>query len=261
MRSDVGASPETKIEVRDLHVWYRDRHAVRGVSFEIPNLRTVALVGAAGSGRTSILRAFNRLHDLDASARVSGSVKIDGGEQLLPSVDVTALRRRVGMIFGQPGTLPLSAFENVAFGLRAKGVRDRHAIEAACERALRRVMLWESVAPSLHQPALSLPLDWQQRLCIARSLALDPEILLFDDPAARLDPVAAQTIDDVIFRLRRELTILVATDDLHQAARLSDLTYFFAAGELVESGETLSVFNRPTDPRTEDFLAGRAWSA
>lgn len=253
------SSPETKIEVHDLNVWFGKRQAVRDVTFAVPNRKTIALIGASGSGRSSILRALNRLHDLDASARVEGSIKIDGTQILAPGVDVAALRRRVGMIFGQPATLPMSAFENVAFGLRAAGARDGSAIEAACERALRLVMLWEPLADSLYQPALSLPIDWQQRLCIARALALDPEVLLFDDPAVRLDPVAAQTIDDIILRVRRDFTILIATNDLHQAARLSDVTLYLAAGEIVETGETLAVFNRPTETRTEEFLAGRAW--
>jgi phosphate transport system ATP-binding protein len=250
---------ETKIDVRDLHVWFGRRHAVRGMTFTVGERKTVAFIGASGSGRSSVFRALNRLHDLDATARVDGSIKIDGASVLGPSVDVAALRRRVGMIFGQPATLPLTAFENVVFGLRASGVRSRDVLEAACERSLRRVMLWELVGGSLDQPAHSLPLDWQQRICIARALALDPEILLFDDPAARLDPVASQVLDDIISRLRRDLTILIATNDLHQAARLSDITMFLVDGEIVESGETLSVFNRPTDSRTEDFLAGRAW--
>ncbi|HXW77702.1 MAG TPA: ATP-binding cassette domain-containing protein [Candidatus Eremiobacteraceae bacterium] len=250
---------ETKIEVRDLHVWFGKRHAVRNVAFAVAEKKTVSFIGASGSGRSSLLRALNRLHDLDANARVEGSIKIDGAQILGPLVDVAALRRRVGMIFGQPATLPLSAFENVVFGMRASGIRDRAQLDAACERALRRVMLWEPIASSLGQSALSLPLDWQQRLCIARALAVEPEILLFDDPAVRLDPVAAQMLDDIIGRLRRDFTILLATNDLHQAARLSDITFYLVDGEIVETGETMSVFNRPTDARTEDFLAGRAW--
>lgn len=259
MTADHASSVEIKLEVRDLHVWYGRRHAVRGVSFAVTDKKTVAFIGATGSGRSAVLRALNRLHDLDAGARIEGSVKIDGAEVLGPAADVYTLRRRVAMIFGQPATLPLSAFENVVFGMRARGVSDRAALEDACERTLRRVMLWEQIAGSLAQPALSLPVDWQQRICVARALALNPEILLFDDPAARLDPVASQVLDDIIFRLRRDFTILIATNDLHQAARLSDLTYYMVDGEIAESGETLAVFNRPTDTRTEDFLAGRAW--
>jgi phosphate transport system ATP-binding protein len=257
--ADRPSSVETKLEVRDLHVWYGRTHAVRGVSFAVTEHKTIALIGATGSGRSAILKALNRLHDLDGNARVEGSVKIDGSEELGPTVDVSALRRRVGMIFGEPATLPLSIYDNLAFGLRAKGVTDSATIEGSCERALRRVMLWESVAKTLGQPALALPLDWQQRLCIARALTVEPEILLFDDAAARLDPVASQVLDDIIFRLRRDLTMIVATNDLHQAARLSDMTCFLVDGEIIESGETLAVFNRPTDTRTEDFLAGRAW--
>ncbi len=259
MKSDPAASVETKIEVSDLHVWYGRRHAVRGVHFAVAERKTVAFIGATGSGRSAILRALNRLHDLNPTARVEGSIKIDGAEVLSAGTDVGALRRRVGMIFGEPATLPLSTYDNVVFGLRARGITDRATLDDACERSLRRVMLWESVSGALHHPALGLPIDWQQRVCVARALAVNPEILLFDDAAGRLDPVAAQVLDDIIFRLRRELTILMATNDLHQAARLSDLTYYLIDGEIAESGETLAVFNRPTDARTEDFLAGRAW--
>lgn len=260
MSPEHSISVETKLEVRDLNVWIDRRHAVRGISLDVADRKTVALIGATGSGRTAVLRALNRLHDLDPSARVEGSVKIDGAEVLAPSADVAALRRRVGMIFGEPATLPLSAYENVVFGLRAKNVSDPGTLAGAAERALRQVMLWENIQKQLHEPALSLPLDWQQRICIARALAVGPEVLLFDDPAAKLDPVASQQLDDVIFRLRRDFTILIATNDLHQAARLSDLTFYIVDGEIVESGETLAIFNRPTDSRTEDFLAGRAWS-
>lgn len=260
MSPEHSVSVEIKLEVRDLNVWYERRHAVRGINLDVADRKTVALIGATGSGRTAVLRALNRLHDLDPAARVEGSVKIDGAEVLAPATDVAALRRRVGMIFGEPATLPLSAYENVVFGLRAKGVSDQRMLEGACERALRQVMLWENLGKQLHEPALSLPLDWQQRICIARALAVGPEVLLFDDPAARLDPVASQQLDDVIFRLRRDFTILIATNDLHQAARLSDLTFYMVDGEIAESGETLAIFNRPTDSRTEDFLAGRAWS-
>ena len=260
MTPDRATSVEIKIEVRDLHVWVDKRHAVRGISLDVADRKTVALIGATGSGRSAVLRVLNRLHDLDSTARVEGSVKIDGAEVLGPTTDVPALRRRMGMIFGEPATLPLTAYENVIFGLRAKGVTDQPTLDGACERALRQVMLWESLQKQLHENALSLPLDWQQRICIARALAVGPEVLLFDDPAAKLDPVASQQLDDVIFRLRRDFTILIATNDLHQAARLSDLTFYMVDGEIAESGETLAIFNRPTDSRTEDFLAGRAWS-
>ena len=260
MTPDHATSVEIKLEVRDLHVWFERRHAVRGISLDVADRKTVALIGAAGSGRSAILRALNRLLDLDATARVEGSIKIDGAEVLAPTTNVPALRRRMGMIFREPATLPLSVYENVAFGLRAKGANDQGTLDGAIERALRQVMLWDSLQKQIHEPALALPLDWQQRICIARALAVGPEVLLFDDPSSKLDPVASAQLDDVIFRLRRDFTILIATNDLHQAARLSDLTFYMIDGEIAESGETLAIFNRPTDSRTEDFLAGRAWS-
>ncbi len=252
-----GPAVETKLEAQGLHVWFGERHALRGVSVSVIAGKTVAFIGASGSGKTALLRSFNRLHDLDPRVRIHGSVKLDGAEILERSVDVFALRRRVGMVFTKPTSLATTIFDNVAFGLRAKGLADRIALEERCERALRRAMLWEAVSAKLDRPAVELTRDQQQRLCLARVLALDPEVVLFDDPTATLDPVAGLALEEVILPLRRDLTVLIATNNLEQAARLSDTTCYLANGEVVESGETPLVFSRPSDPRTEDFLAGR----
>jgi phosphate transport system ATP-binding protein len=252
-----GPTVETKLETQALHVWFGERHALRGVAVSIIAGRTVAFIGASASGKTTLLRSFNRLHDLDPHTRMHGSVKLDGAEMLGRGVDVFALRRRVGMVFTKPTNLAATIFDNVAFGLRAKAVTDRVALEERCERALRRAMLWESVSSKLDRPAAELAVDQQQRLCLARVLALDPEVVLFDDPTAALDPVAGLALEEVILPLRRDLTVLIATNNLEQAARLSDTTCYLANGEVVESGETPLVFSRPSDPRTEDFLAGR----
>jgi len=252
-----GPAVETKLETSALHVWFGERHALRGVSVSLIAGKTVALIGAAGSGKTVLLRSFNRLHDLDPRARMHGSVKLDGAEILGRGVDVLSLRRRVGMVFMRPSLLAATIFDNVAFGPRAKGSSDRLALEERCERALRRAMLWESVSSKLDRPAGELSPDQRQRLCLARVLALDPEVVLFDDPTAWLDPVAGLALEEVILPLRRDLTVLIATNNLEQAARLSDTTWYLANGEVVESGETPLVFSRPSDPRTEDFLAGR----
>ncbi|MDQ6766224.1 MAG: ATP-binding cassette domain-containing protein [Candidatus Eremiobacteraeota bacterium] len=248
---------ETKLEASALHVWFGERHALRGVSVSASSRKTLALIGATGSGKTTLLRSFNRLHDLDPAARMHGSVKFDGAEMLGRSVDVLVLRRRVGMIFSKPTILATTIFDNVAFGLRAKGLNDRIALEDRCERALRRAMLWDAVGPALDRAAALLAADQLQRLCLARVLALDPEVLLFDDPTSALDPVAGLALEEVILPLRRDYTVLIATNNLEQAARLSDSTCYLANGEVVESGETPLVFSRPTDTRTEDFLAGR----
>ncbi len=252
-----GPTVETKLETSGLHVWFGERHALRGVTVSVIAGRTVAFIGASGSGKTTLLRSFNRLHDLDPHARMHGSVKLDGAEILDRGVDVLALRRRVGMVFTTPTILASTIFDNVAFGLRAKGLNDRIALEERCERALRRAMLWEAVGPKLERRAAELSADQQQRLCLARVLALDPEVLVLDDPTAALDPVAGLALEEVILQLRRDHTVLIATNNLEQAARLSDTTCYLANGEVVESGETPLLFSRPADTRTEDFLAGR----
>lgn len=254
---DRGPAVETKLEAHGLHVWFGSLHALRGVEIAVPAGRTLAIIGASGSGKTVLLRCFNRLHDLTPGSRMQGSVKLDGAEVLAAGVDTAALRRRVAMIFSHPTVLPVSVFDNVVFGLRAKGMRDRAIMLERCERALRRAVLWDHVSDALDEPAAHLSTDLLQRLCIARALALEPEVLLFDDPTASLDPVAGAALEEVILPLRRDHTVLLATNDLEQAARLSDSTCYLANGEVVESGETPLIFSRPTDLRTEDFLAGR----
>ena len=257
MSMDRGPAVETKLEAMGLHVWYGATHALRGIGVAVPAGKTLAIIGASGSGKTALLRAFNRLHDLTLSTRVEGSVKLDGAEILGQHVDAAALRRRVAMIFSRPTALPTSIFDNVVFGLRAKGMRDPALLAERCERALRRAVLWEHVGSTLQAPATTLTSALLQRLCLARALALDPEVLLFDDPTGSLDPVAGAALEEVIMPLRRDHTVLLATNNLEQAARLSDATCYLANGEVVETGETPLIFSRPTDIRTEDFLAGR----
>jgi phosphate transport system ATP-binding protein len=258
MSTQTRPAVETKLETSQLHVWFGERHALRGATMAVLAGRTVALIGASGSGKSTLLRSFNRLHDLNPDAKVQGSVTIDGAEILGSGVDVGSLRRRIGMIFSKPSALPTSVFDNVAFGLRAKGLRDRLIIEEKVEAALRRVLLWESLAPTLDRAVQDLPAEHVQRLCLARALTLDPDVLLFDDPTSSLDPVGKFAFEEVIVPLRRDFTVLFATNDLAQAARLSDSTCYLASGEVIESGETPLVFSRPADVRTEEFLAGKA---
>jgi phosphate transport system ATP-binding protein len=248
---------ETKIEVGKLSVWYGEEQALRNVTFDVASKTTTALIGEGGSGKSTLLRALNRMHDLNPAARVQGSIKMDGAEILGAGVDTARLRRNVGMVFAQPTMLPTTIADNVMFGLAAQGMRDERSVREAVERALRRAGLWEQTADKLNTSAASLPEDVQQRLSIARALAVDPDVLLFDDPTAMLDPIAALSIEDVIARLRRDHTILIATNDLQQAARLADITVYMANGEIVESGDTPLLFNKPGDMRTEAFLAGR----
>lgn len=249
---------DVKVAVSNLDIVYGATHAVRGASLWVPPTTTVALIGATGSGKSSLLRAINRLLELRSDVTITGSVRLDGAEIYAAGVDVAALRRRVGMVFEAPVLLPGSIFDNAVFGVRAAGVRERRALDVAAERALRRALLWEQVANRLSNDPRTLPAEAQQRLCLARALATDPDVLLMDDPTSTLDPVATAAIEDLIQRLRRELTVLLATTNLQQAARISDETCYLSRGEVVESGDTLVVFSRPTDTRTEDFLAGRS---
>jgi phosphate transport system ATP-binding protein len=256
--TDTRSASAPKIEVATLRVRFGATVALKGVSLRIAPRSAMALIGASGAGKTVLLRAINRLHDLDETAVVEGSVKLDDVEMLGAGIDVSALRRRAGMIFPRPTVLPGTIADNATFALRAGGVRSQRDLEDGCQRALTRALLWEQVRNVLDEPARSLPVDLQQRLCIARALAVDPEVLLCDSPTSGLDPIAAAGIEDVIARLRRDCTIVLATNDLQQAARLSDAACFMAAGEVVESADTPALFSRPANARTEDFLAGRA---
>ncbi|MBC5826197.1 MAG: ATP-binding cassette domain-containing protein, partial [Candidatus Eremiobacteraeota bacterium] len=232
--------------------------SLRNLNIAVPARKTVAFVGPAGGGKTTLFKAINRLHDLNPKTRVTGTIKLDGADIMAPGTDVAALRRRAGMLFARPAIWPLSVFDNVALGLRARGMADRRQVEWRCEQALRDALVWERVRDVLARPAASLALDVQQQVCLARSLALDPDVLLFDDPTSCMETIAARRVEDVLARVRSHRTVLLATGDLHQAARLSDTACYVCGGDIVESGDTTSFFVRPADSRTEDFLAGRA---
>ena len=251
------AGLEPKLAVADLRAWREHLEVLRGVSFTLPASTSLSLIGPSGAGKSVLLRAICRLLELDPAWRIAGSVNLDGEEILRPAADVARVRRRLGMVFSTPALLPMSVFDNVVFGVRAMGVRGERALEEVYERAMRRVMLWEQFGAKPKKSPDSLPHEIRQRVCIARAVALEPEVLLLDEPAAGLDPVAMQTLEDVLMRLRRECTLVLATNNLQQAARLSDVTCYLARGEIVEIGDTPSLFSRPSDTRTEDFLAGR----
>ena len=248
---------EAKLALADLRASRGGVDALRGITFTLPDATSLAVIGGAGSGKSVLLRAMCRMLDLDSEWRVSGSVKVDGEEVLGDAIDVARVRRRLGLVFSQPALLPMSVFENVVFGLRAMGVRDPRALEDAYERAMRRVMLWEQLGRQPSKRPTDFSFEIRQRICIARAVALEPQALLLDDPCAALDPVATQTLEDMLSRLRRECTLVIATNNLQQAARLSDVTCFLERGDVVEIGDTPVLFSRPSDTRTEDFLAGR----
>jgi phosphate transport system ATP-binding protein len=251
------ATPTPKMRALDLSVHYGDKVAVDAVSLEVHEHEVLALIGPSGCGKSSFLRTLNRMNDTVDGARVSGLVELDGEAIYAADVDPVLVRRRVGMVFQRSNPFPKSIFENVAYGLRIAGERDKGAIATRVERALRHAALWDEVKDRLGESALGLSGGQQQRLCIARALAVEPEVLLMDEPASALDPIATAKIEDLVSDLRRELTIVIVTHSMQQAARISQRTAFFYMGKLVEADDTSVIFTRPRQRQTEDYIAGR----
>jgi len=252
---------DVHMESRRLVVRYGTRLGVGvggGVSLPLYRRRITALIGPSGCGKTTFLRALNRMHDLTPSARVEGEVLLDGENIYAPGVDPVLVRRRVGMVFQKPTAFPtLSIYDNVAAGLRLVGIRNRKRLDEAVERALKAAALWEEVKDRLRAPASGLSGGQQQRLTIARALAVEPEVLLMDEPTASLDPISTQAIEDLLLTLKEQVTIVIVTHNMQQAARVSDYTAFFLNGEMVEFGPTETLFTKPQDPRTEAYITGR----
>jgi len=246
-----------KMATNHLNFYYGDFLALQGVSLEFYENRVTALIGPSGCGKSTLLRCLNRMNDLIPFTRVEGQVLLDGEDIYDPDVDVVTLRRRVGMVFQKPNPFPKSIFENVAYGLRVNGVRDKDRIGERVEQSLRDAALWDEVKDRIYQSALGLSGGQQQRLCIARALAVEPEVLLMDEPASALDPIATQKIEDLIDQLKESYTIIIVTHNMQQAARVSDFTGFFFMGELVEVDETKNIFTRPKVKQTSDYITGR----
>lgn len=246
-----------KISSRNLNFYYSDFHALQNITFDMHARQATALIGPSGCGKSTFLRCINRMNDLIAGTRTEGVLAMDGQDLTDPGQDVVALRRRVGMVFQKPNPFPKSIFENVAYGLRVNGVRDREYIDARVEESLKLAALWDEVKDRLDQSGLSLSGGQQQRLCIARALAVEPEVLLMDEPASALDPIATQKIEELIHDLKGSFTIVIVTHSMQQAARVSDRTAFFYMGKLVEVGTTSDLFTRPENKQTEDYITGR----
>ena len=238
-------------------VYYWKKAAVVEASFDIPAGQVTAIIGPSGCGKSTFLRAINRMNDLIPGCTVSGSLRLGGQDLYSPKVDVVALRKMVGMVFQKPNPFPKSIFDNVAYGPRIHGLRDRGKLTAIVQRSLERAALWGEVKDRLFDNALGLSGGQQQRLCIARAVAVEPKILLMDEPASALDPQSTARIEDLIGELRGEYTIVIVTHNMQQAARVSDKTAFFYEGELVEFGETSQLFTNPIEKRTEDYITGR----
>jgi phosphate transport system ATP-binding protein len=245
------------MEAEGLDLFYGAFQALRQVSLGVAARRITALIGPSGCGKSTLLRTLNRMNDLVPGCRVSGRVTLDGADIRAAGTDVCALRKRVGMVFQRPNPFPLSVRENVAFGLRVAGLRDRARLDGVVERSLRSAWLWDNVKDALHRPALALPLDQQQRLCIARLLAVEPEVILMDEPCSALDPIATARIEELMLDLRRRYTIAIVTHNMQQAARISDATGYMLLGEMVEFGPTADLFTNPRDTRTQDYISGR----
>jgi phosphate transport system ATP-binding protein len=245
------------MQASDVSVWYHDRQVLRGVTLDLPPRLVTALIGPSGCGKSTFLRCFNRTNELLPGVKTQGVIRLDGMDIHSPGVDVTELRRRVGMVFQNANPFPKSIYDNVAYGLRLRRRIRRSELDDAVEQSLRRASLWEEVRDQLDQSALRLSAGQQQRLCIARAIAVDPDVLLMDEPAGSLDPVATARIEDLILGLKGRYTIVVVTHNLQQATRISDQTAFFAMGELVEAGPTSRLFTHPVHKQTEDYLTGR----
>ncbi|HEY0787283.1 MAG TPA: phosphate ABC transporter ATP-binding protein PstB [Thermoanaerobaculia bacterium] len=246
-----------KVEIRDFDFFYGDSQALHGISLEIPEKKVTALIGPSGCGKSTLLRSINRMNDTIPGTRSRGLIAIEGTDLYRPGIDVVALRRRIGMVFQKSNPFPKSIYENVAYGLRIGGVRDRRLLDEVVERSLRRAALWDEVKDRLNGSALALSGGQQQRLCIARALAVDPEVLLMDEPASALDPIATQKIEELIWELKDNYTIAIVTHNMQQAARVSDRTAFFMLGRLVEYDDTNTIFMNPAQKMTEDYITGR----
>jgi phosphate transport system ATP-binding protein len=247
----------TKFSVRKLAFWYGDKQALFDISLEIPECSVVALIGPSGCGKSTFLRALNRMNDLIEGTRHTGDIVLDGEDIYSRTLNLVDLRRRVGMVFQKSNPFPKTIFENVVYGPRVAGLRDRARLQEICERCLRGAALWDEVKDRLDDSALNLSGGQAQRLCIARALATDPEVLLLDEPASALDPASTARIEDLIFELKRDYTIVIVTHNMQQAARVSDLTAFFFQGKMVEAGATDQVYTRPRVKQTEDYITGR----
>jgi len=257
-RSDYAAGGALKAEVKSVSFFYGSRQALKDINLPLPERTVTALIGPSGCGKSTLLRCFNRMHDLYPGNRYEGEIILQpsGVNLLSPQVDPMEMRLRTGMVFQKPNPFPKSIYENVAYGLRLRFIRQRSALDEQIEKALRAAALWDEVKDRLTQSAFKLSGGQQQRLCVARALATEPEILLLDEPTSALDPIATSRIEDMIFALKDEVTILIVTHNMEQAARVADFTGFMYLGQLVEHGATSQIFQTPKNPLTEKYLTG-----
>lgn len=246
----------TKLETTDLHLWYGNFEALKGISMAIPEQEITAFIGPSGCGKSTYLKTLNRMNDLVEGCHIQGKVTLDG-EDIYGNMDVNLLRRRVGMVFQKPNPFPMSIYDNIAFGPRIHGVRSKAKLDEIVETSLRQAAIWEETKDKLKKSALGLSGGQQQRLCIARALAVEPEVLLMDEPTSALDPISTAKIEDLALELKKRYTIVIVTHNMQQAVRISDKTAFFLLGDLIEYAPTEQLFSNPVDKRTEDYITGR----
>lgn len=247
----------SKFYSQDLNLFYGENHALKNVSLDIEERQITALIGPSGCGKSTFLKTLNRMNDLVPNVKITGKVVLDGEDIYAKGVDVTLLRKKVGMVFQSPNPFPMSIYDNIAYGPRLHGVKRRMQLDEIVEKSLRGAAIWDEVKDRLKKNALGLSGGQQQRLCIARALAVEPEVLLMDEPTSALDPISTSKIEELCSQLKQNYTIVIVTHNMQQAARISDKTAFFLLGELVEFGPTEQVFSMPKDKRTEDYITGR----
>ena len=246
-----------KITAEKLNLYYGENHALKSVSMNVREKAVTALIGPSGCGKSTFLKTLNRMNDLVPGVRIEGKVTLDGEDIYDPAVDTTLLRKKVGMVFQQPNPFPMSGYDNVAYGPRIHGIKNKAKLDEIVEKSLRSAAIFDEVKDRLKKSALGLSGGQQQRLCIARALAVEPEVLLMDEPTSALDPISTLKIEDLMAELRNDYTVVIVTHNMQQAARISDYTAFFLVGEMVEFGTTDDIFARPKDKRTEDYITGR----
>nr|WP_297176779.1 phosphate ABC transporter ATP-binding protein PstB [uncultured Agathobaculum sp.] len=245
-----------KIAIRDMNLYYGDFHALHDIELDIKANEITAFIGPSGCGKSTLLRSLNRMNDLVEGCRITGDIRLDG-EDIYRGCDVSLLRRRVGMVFQKPNPFPMSIYDNIAYGPRTHGIKSRVKLDEIVETSLRRAAIWDETKDSLKKSALSMSGGQQQRICIARALAADPEVLLMDEPTSALDPISTAKIEDLVLELKKDYTIVMVTHNMQQATRVSDTTAFFLLGDMIEVGDTEKLFSMPADKRTEDYITGR----
>lgn len=248
---------EICLEVKDLKLWYGDKQALKGIDMVVPKKKVTAFIGPSGCGKSTLLRCFNRMNDLVDVCRITGKIELEGEDMYANSMDVTSLRRRVGMVFQKPNPFPKSIYENVCYGLRLQGIKNKATLDEVVEKSLRGAALWDEVKDRLNESALGMSGGQQQRLCIARGIATSPDVLLLDEPCSALDPISTLKVEQLIEELKEQYTILIVTHNMQQAARVSDYTAFMYLGDMVEYTDTDTIFTNPQHQQTEDYITGR----